>query len=102
MAITFATGERSLHRDGTSLAEDLEGKLIVAAGREQPGKNLDAWIFAVSGQLGPTTWELLRNGASDGPDEAVGLVLDELGYIHTVGSELVNLEIHAFALRLFP
>lgn len=87
---------------GHALAEDREGKLIVAAGRERPGTDLDAWIFATTGPLEPRTWEVLRNGPSNGPDEALGLALDEWGYAFPVGVEMQELESHAFALRLYP
>ena len=87
---------------GHAIAEDLEGKLIIAASCERPETGLDAWVFAAPGMNGARTWEVFRNGASDGPDEAVGLALDAWGYVHAVGSELDQLVVHAFALRLFP
>jgi hypothetical protein len=94
---------------GHALAEDLEGKLVIAGARERlfgppdlEQSSLDAWVFAAPGPDGARTWEVLRAGASNGPDEAFALVLDDLGYAHPVGAELVGLEIHAFALRLFP
>lgn len=87
---------------GHAIAEDREGKLIIAAGREHPGTDLDAWIFATTGPLEPRTWEVLRNGPSNGPDEALGLALDEWGYAFPVGVEMQELESHAFALRLYP
>jgi hypothetical protein len=93
---------------GHALAEDLEGKLVIAGSRERPygpkqdPSSLDAWIFAAPGPFGARTWEVFHAGVSNGPDEAFALVLDDLGYAHPVGATLLGLEIHAFALRLFP
>jgi hypothetical protein len=87
---------------GRAIAEDLEGKLIVAGSRFQAKKDLDAWIFAIPGKEGLRTWEELRNGSGNGPDEAYGLALDEWGYSHAVGGKIEGFEVRAFALRLYP
>lgn len=87
---------------GRAIAEDLEGKLIVAGSRFQTKKDLDAWFFAIPGEKGKRTWEELRNGSGNGPDEAYGLALDGWGYSHAVGGKIEGFEIRAFALRLYP
>lgn len=87
---------------GHALAEDLEGKLIVAAGRKQPGTDMNAWIFAAPDKDNPRTWEKIYNGTSNGPDEAFSLALNGWGYPFAVGTEFEAFQIRAFALRLYP
>jgi hypothetical protein len=87
---------------GRAIAEDLEGKLIIAATRKQYLQDLNAWIFAAPDLVKPRTWEKVYNGTSNGPDEAFGLVLDGWGYPFAAGTEFEALQVRAFALRLYP
>ncbi|MDC0721422.1 hypothetical protein [Nannocystis bainbridge] len=87
---------------GFAVGEDREGKIIIAGAREQSQTDANAWIFAVSGSIGPHAWGVLRNGPGQGPDEAAGLAIDAWGYSYIVGSEFDGLQPRAFALRLYP
>ena len=87
---------------GFAVGEDREGKIIVVGAVQQPLTEADAWIFAVSGPLGEHTWDVVRNGPGQGPDETAGLAVDAWGYVYAVGSEFDALQPRAFALRLYP
>lgn len=105
-----AEGEPSLPRIepstadavGHAIGEDREGKLVVAGTLEKPLAGGDAWIFAIPGPEGAPVWEVIRNGPGHGPDEAVGLAVDEWGYSYVVGSEFAVLQPRAFMLCLNP
>ncbi|MCY1056832.1 hypothetical protein [Nannocystis sp. SCPEA4] len=87
---------------GFAVGEDREGKIIIAGTREQPLTDTNAWILAVPGPVGASSWEVIRNGPGQGPDEAAGLAVDAWGYTYVVGSEFDALQPRAFALRLYP
>lgn len=89
---------------GYAIAEDREGKIIVAGTLKQPGSDNNGWVFALPGPLGAHAWDndVIRDGPSHGPDEAAGLVVDDWGYAYVVGSEFAELQPRAFALRLYP
>ena len=87
---------------GLAIGEDREGKLVIVGTLQQPKTDANAWVFAVPGPAGAPTWEVVRNGPGQGPDEAAGLAADAWGYSYVVGSEFDALQPRAFALRLYP
>ena len=87
---------------GYAVGEDREGKIIISGSIKYPATDVDAWIFAIPGPLGPRTWDVVRDGPGHGPDEAAGLAIDAWGYSYIVGSEFDALQPRAFALRLYP
>ncbi|MDC0717752.1 hypothetical protein [Nannocystis bainbridge] len=87
---------------GFAVGEDREGKIVIAGAVQQPKTDANAWIFAVPGAVGAPTWQVIRNGPGQGPDEAAGLAVDPWGHTYVVGSEFAALQPRAFALRLYP
>ena len=87
---------------GLAIGEDREGKLIIAGALQQPKTDANAWVFAIPGPAGAPTWEVIRNGPGQGPDEAASLAIDAWGYTYIAGSEFDALQPRAFVLRLYP
>lgn len=87
---------------GYAIAEDREGKIIIASARKQLGTDMDAWIFAVRDPVGAYAWEVVRDGPGHGPDDAAGLAVGPWGHVSVAGSEFAELQPRAFVLRLYP
>lgn len=85
-----------------AVGEDREGKVIIAGARKTPATDMDAWIFAVPGVLGARTWEVVRSGPGQGPDDAADLAIGPWGHVSVVGSEFAELQPRGYALRLYP